>query len=164
MDGVEMRRDNSEKGFSLVEVLIALVILLIGMLGIMGMQYYAVSGNAASRELRQATNLGQDVIESLKSTAYGNLSSSNDAPASSAALTGGVNYTRRWWVVPNCIAMALTADDNICGVLAATCTTAPGGVTVPGSAIRARACWTSKSGDVHSVTMDSVRWNENAFF
>ena len=63
MDGVEMRRDNSEKGFSLVEVMIALVILLVGMLGIMGMQYYAVSGNATSRELRQATNLGQDMIE-----------------------------------------------------------------------------------------------------
>ena len=81
MDRTAMRIDNSEKGFSLIEVMIALVVLLVGMLGIMGMQYYAVSGNANSRELRMATNLGQDMIESLKSTAYGNLSSSFDTPA-----------------------------------------------------------------------------------
>lgn len=159
-----MRRDNSEKGFSLVEVMIALVILLVGMLGIMGMQYYAVSGNATSRELRLATNLGQDIIESLKSTPYGNLSSNSDTPASGVAITGGVNFTRRWWVFPNCLALALTNDDNSCTARAATCTSAPGGLVAPVSAIKARSCWTDKSAVVHSVTIDSLRWNENAYF
>ncbi len=164
MDGVEMRRDNFEKGFSLVEIMIALVVLLVGMLGIMGMQYYAVSGNAASREMRLGTNLGQDMIESLKATAYGSLSSSTDTPDSSPAISGGVNFTRRWWVVQNCIALTLSADNNSCDALTATCTAVPGGVTVPVSAIRVRSCWTDKTGDIHSVTMDSLRWNENAFF
>lgn len=164
MDGAEMKRGNSTEGFSLIEVMIALVVLLVGMLGIMGMQYYAVSGNATSRELRMATNLGQDMIESLKSTPYGNLSSSSDSPTSGVAISGGINFNRRWWVVSNCIALTLTSDDNSCTALTATCTTAPGGVTVPVSAVRARACWTDKSGGVHSVSMDSLRWDENAYF
>ena len=164
MDGAEMRNDNSEKGFSLIEVMISLVILLVGMLGIMGMQYYAVSGNATSRELRMATNLGQDMIESLKSTPYGNLTSSSDTPTSGAAISGGINFNRRWWVVSNCIAITLAGDDNSCAAMAAACTSAPGGVTVPVSAVRARACWTDKTGAIHSVTMDTVRWDKDAFF
>jgi type IV pilus assembly protein PilV len=164
MDGAEMRRDKSEKGFSLIEVMIALVVLLVGMLGIMGMQYYAVSGNAASRELRMATNLGQDMIESLKSTPYGNLSSNSDTPVSGVAISGGVDFDRRWWVVSNCIAITLAGDDNSCTAMAASCTSAPGGVTVPVSAVRARACWTDKTGGIHSVTMDTVRWDKDAFF
>jgi len=170
MDGTEMKRDNSEKGFSLVEVMIALVVLLLGMLGIMGMQYYAVSGNANSRELRMATNLGQDMIESLKSTAYGNLSSSFDTSAivtarsSEATISAGITFNRRWWVLPNCIALTLTGDDNSCTAMTATCTTVPGGVTVPVSAIRTRTCWTDKSGGVHAVTMDSSRWNKDEFY
>ena len=130
----------------------------------MGMQYYAVGGNATSRELRMATNLGQDMIESLKSTPYGNLTSNTDLPTSGVALSGGINYTRRWWVVQNCISLALAGDDNSCTGMAAACTAAPGGVTVPVSAVRARACWNDKNGVVHSVTLDSVRWNEDAFF
>ena len=164
MDGAEMMRANSSEGFSLVEVMIALVVLLVGMLGIMGMQYYAVSGNATSREVRMATNLGQDMIESLKSTPYGNLSSSSDTPTSGVAISGGINFDRRWWIVSNCIALTLAADDNSCTAMAASCTSAPGGVTVPVSAVRARACWTDKSGGVHSVTMDSLRWDEDAYF
>lgn len=170
MDRAKMMKGNSTEGFSLVEVMIALVVLLIGMLGIMGMQYYAVSGNATSRELRMATNLGQDMIESLKSTPYGNLSSSFDTPAQIAArsgveISGGINFDRRWWVFPNCIALTLTSDDNSCTALTATCSSIPdGSVTVPVSAVRARACWTDKSGGAHSVTMDSLRWDENAYF
>jgi len=164
MDGAEMRKGNSAEGFSLIEVMIALVVLLVGMLGIMGMQYYAVSGNATSRELRMATNLGQDMIESLKSTPYGNVSASSDSPTSGVAISGGINFTRRWWVVSNCIALTLASDDNSCNALVASCTTAPGGVIVPVSAVRARSCWTDKSGGVHSVTMDSLRWDEDAYF
>ena len=55
-------------GFTLVEVMISMVVLLIGMLGVMGMQYYAIGGNASSRELGMATNLSVEVIERLKST------------------------------------------------------------------------------------------------
>lgn len=158
-----MKRDNSAKGFSLVEVMVALVILLIGMLGIMGMQYYAVSGNANSRELRMATNLGQDMIETLKSTAYDNLATNADIPTSNVWISGGLNFNRSWWVVPNCIALTVAGANNLCPNVPAICTVA-GVLTAPVSAVRARVCWTDKAGGNHAVTLDSVRWNENAFF
>lgn len=169
MDGTEIMRDNSDKGFSLIEVMIALVVLLIGMLGIMGMQYYAVSGNATSRELRLATNLGQDMIESLKSTPYANIlilagQNTLDNPTAGSALTGGVSFQRRWWLQTNCIELDVTGATNICTNAASTCSTLPGGVTVPVSAVRTRVCWTDKSGGDHAVTLDSIRWNESAFF
>ncbi len=56
----------------------------------------------------------------------------------------------------------LTADDNTCGNLAAACTSDPDGTMIVSvSAIRARTCWTDKSGGNHSVTLDTLRWNEN---
>jgi type IV pilus modification protein PilV len=170
MDGNTMNIQSSEhtghsmNGFTLIEVMIALVVLLLGMLGVMGMQYYAVSGNTQSRELRTATSLSQELIEQLRSTPYLNLAAGNDTPVPTAETTmsGGINYTRRWWIVPNCIALNLTGDNNACAALANTCATNPDGAQIVAvSAIRSRTCWNDKNGNVHSVTLDSVRWNEN---
>jgi prepilin-type N-terminal cleavage/methylation domain-containing protein len=154
----------STNGFTLIEVMIALVVLLLGMLGVMGMQYYAVSGNTQSRELRIATNLSHEMIEQLKSTSYTSLASGSDTPlpAAETTISGGVNYVRRWWIVPNCIALNLTGDNNSCAALASTCATNPDpALVVAVSAIRSRSCWNDKNGNIHSVTLDSLRWNEN---
>ncbi|GBE03925.1 hypothetical protein BMS3Abin09_00848 [bacterium BMS3Abin09] len=163
-----MKRDNSEKGFSLVEVMIALIVLLFGMLGIMGMQYYAVSGNATSRELRMATNLGQDMLESLKAGPFATISatsSNTDIPTVGVEISGGINFTRRWWVRANCLALNVTGSTNVCTNPVSTCTSSPDALlSPPVSAIRTRTCWTDKQGNNHAVTMDSVRWNANAYF
>lgn len=157
-------RSMNKDGFTLVEVMVAMVILLIGMLGVMGMQYYAISGNTSSREMRTATSLSQEIIEQLKGTPYANLASGTDTPAGGTAISGGVSFTRRWWVVANCAAPNLTADNRTCaGTLAAVCSVTPDGATaVRSTAIRARTCWSDKNGVAHSVTIDSLRWDENA--
>lgn len=155
-----IQEKGENKGFTLIEVMVALVVLLIGMLGVMGMQYYAVTGNAASREMRIATNLAQQIVEQVKSTPYANLASNGDAPILGQAMSGGVNYTRSWWVVPDCVGLA--AGGNVCGGAAPACSSDPdGGMAVQVSAVRARTCWTDKNGVNHSVTLDSLRWNEN---
>ncbi|MBC8412917.1 MAG: prepilin-type N-terminal cleavage/methylation domain-containing protein [Nitrospira sp.] len=155
-------RKQRKDGFTLIEVMIALVVLVVGMLGVMGMQYYAVVGNTSSRDMRTATNLTQQLMEQMRSTAYTALTTGNDAPAAGTAISGGVNFTRRWWVSADCVAMTLTNDDNTCGNLAAVCNSDPdGALAVQSSAIRARTCWTDKNGVPHSVTMDTLRWNEN---
>ena len=47
------------------------------------------------------------------------------------------------------------------GGAAPACNTTPdGAVASPASAIRARTCWTDRDGTDHSVTLDSVRWDE----
>ncbi len=158
---MKTKTTDSDSGFSLIEVMVALVVLLIGMLGVMGMQYYSVSGNAASRELRIATNLTQQLVEQMKSTPYTGLGSNTDVPALNVAMSGGVNFSRAWWVVPDCVGLA--AGGNLCAGGAPACTTDPdGAVAVQISAIRTRSCWTDRRGVAHAVTLDTLRWNENA--
>jgi type IV pilus modification protein PilV len=149
-----------EKGFTLIEVMIALVILLVGMLGVMGMQYYAITGNTSSRELRIATSLSQDLIEQLRTTPYSIMNSSADMPQSGITISGNVQFQRGWAVVPNCIELA--ADADTCPP-AAVCVSVPDGATPTAvSAVRARTCWNDKNGNNHSVTLDTLRWDENA--
>ncbi|MBI5665858.1 MAG: prepilin-type N-terminal cleavage/methylation domain-containing protein [Nitrospirae bacterium] len=153
----------NNNGFTLVEVMIAMTVLLVGMLGVLSMQYYAIVGNASSREVRTATNLSAEIIEQLKSTPYDNLALTPPATPSAATVTGGVNFTRRSWVVSDCIAMNIDADDNTCGAgLMPSCTEDPDTtMLVPVSAVRVRTCWTDKDGLQHFVTLDSIRWDEN---
>lgn len=152
---------SDQRGFTLVEVMIAMVILLIGMLGVMGMQYYAVSGNTSSREMRVATSLSQQVIEQFKATPYANLGAfAPDPIPANIALSGGVNYVRSWWVVPDCV--GLNPGGNACAGVAPACASNPDGApNIQVSAVRAQTCWTDKDGVNHSVTLDSLRWNEN---
>jgi type IV pilus modification protein PilV len=156
-----------QKGFTLIEVMIAMVVLLTGILGVMSMQYYAVSGNASSRDMRIATSLSQQLIEQLKATPYGDLASNSNSdpvPVTETTISGGIDYTMRWWVLGDCVALSLTADDDTCDAgLAAVCSVDPDTTRiVQSSAIRVRTCWTNKNGSNRSVTMDSLRWNENA--
>ncbi len=53
-------------GFSLIEVLIALVILAVGLLAFERMQIGSIRGNAFSQKVTQATVLAQDKLEGLR--------------------------------------------------------------------------------------------------
>ncbi len=147
----------SGKGFTLIEVMIAMVILLVGMLGVMGMQYYAISGNTSSREMRVATSLSQEMIEQLTGTPFLLLANGNDVPVLGGAIAGGVAFTRAWWVVPNCASIAAGAAG--CGAGAPACLVIPGATVVQSTAIRARTCWTDRQGTAHAVTLDSLMVN-----
>lgn len=58
---------NSEGGFTLVEVLIALTIFAIGLLALAGMQVTAIRGNSTSQSLTSATSLAEGTMEWLQS-------------------------------------------------------------------------------------------------
>lgn len=55
----------SEKGFSLVELLIAVVLLTIGLLAVAGMQTTAINSNAWANRLTTAASLAQEVMENF---------------------------------------------------------------------------------------------------
>ncbi len=57
---------SKRNGFSLIEVLIALVLLTVGLLALGGMQIVSIKGNSFSRGVTQATVLAQDKLEELR--------------------------------------------------------------------------------------------------
>jgi len=71
-----------EKGFTLIEVMISLIILAIGILGVASMQIASIRSTSFSSSLTQASIVAQDSIESLKTLQLGD-----------AALTGA-DYTQ----------------------------------------------------------------------
>jgi type IV pilus assembly protein PilV len=61
---------HKREGFSLIEVLIALVFLAIGLLAVASLQVTSVRGNFFSNNLMQATYVAQDRLEFLENTRY----------------------------------------------------------------------------------------------
>jgi type IV pilus modification protein PilV len=55
-----------ERGFTLVEVLVAIVLLAVGLLALVGMQTTSTQGNAFGNQLTEATILAQDQMEALR--------------------------------------------------------------------------------------------------
>jgi prepilin-type N-terminal cleavage/methylation domain-containing protein len=58
-----------QKGFTLIEVLVAMVVLLIGVLGWVGFSWTTTKGTSYGRELNRATFLAQSKMEELKQIA-----------------------------------------------------------------------------------------------
>jgi len=57
---------SGQKGFTLLEVLVAMIVLAIGLLGIAPMFVMSMRGNQFSREVSETAYLAQDRIEQLK--------------------------------------------------------------------------------------------------
>jgi type IV pilus assembly protein PilV len=88
------------EGFTLLEVMIALVILAVGLLGLAALQLVAVKSNAFSSEMTYATMVAQQQAEVLKNLPYddGYLTSGSHTAMGSSK---GVQYTITWNVTDN---------------------------------------------------------------
>jgi len=60
----------AEKGFTLVEVMLAVCILSIGLLAIASMHVSSIDANSGSRRLTEAMNYAQDKLEELQTLSY----------------------------------------------------------------------------------------------
>lgn len=92
-----------QRGASLVEILVAVLIFAIGLLGVAGMQVYALKMNSNSQTRTQANLLAQDMVERMRSNpvqqnAYG-MSFSDCTTAvtgSPSAVDIAANDRRNW--------------------------------------------------------------------
>lgn len=81
---------NDDMGFTLLEVMIALSILAVGILGVIGMFTTSIGGNAQGKHMTEATNLAQSKLDYLaNSEIFANLTSSP------LPVTSGI-YTMTW--------------------------------------------------------------------
>jgi len=87
-----MRFSKSEQGFTLVEVLVALCILVVGILGTITVTATVMSGNSLAKRMSTASTLAQYKMEELKTTDYAGLASSS-SPETVDRL-----YSRSWTV------------------------------------------------------------------
>jgi type IV pilus assembly protein PilV len=60
----------NNKGFSLIEMLIAVTILAVGLLAVAGLQVTAIQGNSHGNTISQATTLAEDRIEAIRNMDY----------------------------------------------------------------------------------------------
>ena len=70
--GNDQTENRKEAGFTLIEVMFAVVFLSIGLLGIAAMQDIAISRNVDGRRLTVATNLAAEMLERVRFNAIGN--------------------------------------------------------------------------------------------
>ena len=104
-----------DEGFTIIEVLIALAIFAIGILGVAKLQLAAVGDNTSSRKYTEASTWGVSQVESIMGIPY-------DDPALADGTTGNATqgiYTVNWTItdadpIPNVkkISIVVTWDNN----------------------------------------------------
>jgi prepilin-type N-terminal cleavage/methylation domain-containing protein len=109
-----MKALERSKGFSLIEVIIALFILAITLLALAGLMVSTTRNNSWGGHLTEAATLAQDKLEQLRATPFGMIALNatiTDNPVGSTYIT----YTRSWVAVPN-----IAPPDNTLNVITIT--------------------------------------------
>lgn len=102
---MNMRRRQLDRGFTLLEVLIAIVILAIGLLAVASMQANAIRSNSLAQRVTVITAVAQGAMEDLMARA--NSDPIFDAAASNVLYdtrtVQGVTYNASYTITPNSI-------------------------------------------------------------
>ena len=127
-----------ERGFTIVEVMVAMVVLLIGVLGTIVLVEGSMSSTSRTTAREQGTNLARDLVERSRQAAYTSITVAGVGPALAATLpssevsgAGGSTFTvTRRGVAYTVTVSACAVDDPIDGAgqgTAAHCVVGSGG-------------------------------------
>ncbi len=104
MNKVKSKKDS---GFTMIELLMALAVLSVALLGIGSMVYSVMGSTSVSKGMTVATTLMQDKMESLKNTVVSSLTTGNDT-----VQMGNVSYLRQWTISPSANTRTITVSVN----------------------------------------------------
>ncbi len=107
--------DQARGGFTLIELVVAILIFALGIIGVAKMQSESVKGNSYAMQLTRANNIAQDMSEYLKvlpftSDSLGGASiplAGEVTRVASDVTTAGITYERGWIVNQG------ASDDNL---------------------------------------------------
>lgn len=86
----------SARGFTLVEALVAIVILVVGVLGAASLTGALMQSNRDATDRTRALELVRHKVEQIQSQGYYDVVTGSDSRA-----VGGVTFTRSWTVTPD---------------------------------------------------------------
>jgi prepilin-type N-terminal cleavage/methylation domain-containing protein len=95
-----LKLSKKSKGFTLIEILVALVILSIALLALAGLMLSTTRNNAAGGHLTEAATFAQDTLERLRVSPLSSIPTSVMIQNSCTGSTG-IIYTGSWIAVPN---------------------------------------------------------------
>jgi prepilin-type N-terminal cleavage/methylation domain-containing protein len=81
----------TNKGFTILEILVALAIFAIGILGLAKMQVLSITGTSFNKDATKATAIAQRVIEEFKNASFGTSSSKCGATVDSMSVACSVS-------------------------------------------------------------------------
>jgi prepilin-type N-terminal cleavage/methylation domain-containing protein len=96
------------KGFSLIEILIALIILSITLLALAGLMVQSTRNSSFGGHITEAATFAQDKLEELRATSWVGLTPGSDRKTGS----NGIDYARSWTVVTNNNVKTITININ----------------------------------------------------
>lgn len=92
-----MRHSKKSNGFSLIEVLIALVILSISLLALAGLMAQTTKNNSFGNHMTEASTFAQSQLEGLRALSFNSMTAGADVVTGST----GQDYTRSWVITKN---------------------------------------------------------------
>ncbi len=108
IDNIALAKAKKEAGFTLLEVLIALVILSFGLLSMGSLTASVIRTNSFSNDYTAATALAQDQLEKLFNTTFGGLTNGNDIV--NADGNAGSKFNRSWTIGPGTATKTIQVD------------------------------------------------------
>jgi type II secretion system protein I len=104
-----MKTTVKANGFTLIETLIALVILVVALLALAGLMVTTTRNNSVGGHMTEAAILAQDKLEEFRASPFDGILTGNDQKTGSH----GVQYTRNWNVVASADSNLKTVTLNI---------------------------------------------------
>jgi len=89
------RDDRRQRGFTLIEVMIALVLTALSVMGIISLYITETKASGFSRHNAEAAILAQDKVEQLRTIGKAAISSTSQTNVDERGLPGGI-FTRTW--------------------------------------------------------------------
>ena len=86
-------RIKGQKGFTLLEVMISVIILSVALLALAGLQIISIRGNSFGGTMTEAITFARDKVEDMKQDDWDNVVSGSDTQ-----VARGISYARNWQV------------------------------------------------------------------